>query len=288
MVGLVFDALAAGRDRDRLGGRVRRGDETDLRGLLGLDRNQHEAPGPRQPDRDEVPLVGFVEDALVLVGGPAEPVAPDLVRAHRRVLTGVEHGLPVGRPRRGVAGVVDRVGQVGARCEISEPQRVSLGAVVIDAVDEQTLVVADREHPKMQELVSLRERVLVEDHVAGSGGRLRQCRGSVERALRIGEAAMDSVLASLGGPAPVPPAAVARRRRQIVLEDSALDLLVQAFAQTRGRGGHRLGVAVLGLQVCDHRGVVAVAEPVPVVDAHVAVGLEPGRSARGRGRRCVR
>ena len=265
-----------GCDHDRLGGRVRCGDETDLRGLLGLDRDQHEAPGARQPDRHEEPLVGLVEHALVLVGGPTEAVAPDLVGPHRRVLAGVEHGLAVGRPRRGVAGVVDSVRQVGPGCEVPEPQRVSLGAVVVDSVREQPLVVAERRTRRdagirVRRASAFSSRITSPAPAVGCG----QCRGGVERALRIGQAAMDPVLAPLGGPAPVPPAALARRRRQIVLLDPALDLLVQAFTQTGGGGGHRLGVAVLGLQVGDHRRVVAVAEPVPVVDAYVPVGLEP-------------
>ena len=225
-----------------------------------------------------------MEHALVLAGGPAEAVAPDLVGPHRCVLAGVEHGLAVGRPRRGVTDVVDGVRQIGPGPEVPEPQRVPLGPVVVDSVRQQSLVVAQREHAEMQELVSLREHVLVEDHVAGAAVGFRECRGSVERALRIGQAAMDPVLAPLRRPAPVPPAAMARGRRHVVLLDPALDLLVEALTQIGGGGGDRLGVAVLGLQVGDDRRVVAVTEPVPVVDAHVAVGLEPRRSARGGGR----
>jgi hypothetical protein len=54
------------------------------------------------------------------------------------------------------------------------------------------------------------------------------------------------------------------------LLDAPEDLLVELVAERLERPGRGLGVAVLGLEVAGHRGIVLVAQPVVVVDAAVA------------------
>ena len=59
-------------------------------------------------------------------------------------------------------------------------------------------------------------------------------------------------------------APVGDRRRLVGLLDAADDLVVDALAQRREVRERGVGVRVLGLEVRDHLGVVAVAEPEPV------------------------
>ena len=89
--------------------------------------------------------------------------------------------------------------------------------------------------------------------------------------------------ASLRRCATCTPTALGDRRRLVGLLHAALDLVEDAVAQRRERREHRVGVRVLGLEVGDDVGVVAVAEPEPVVDAVVAVrGQRVGHAASVR------
>ena len=95
------------------------------------------------------------------------------------------------------------------------------------------------------------------------------------------------VLAAFEGAGEVVPRPVADRRRDVGLLDAAADLLeepVLEAARVLQCGGR---VGVLGREVVEDLGVVAVPEPVPGVDARVAVRSELdgtcGRDWRGGG-----
>ena len=92
---------------------------------------------------------------------------------------------------------------------------------------------------------------------------------------------MDRVLLALDGAGEVAPVAVGDRRRLVGLLHPRPDLGEDAVAELGDRGEHRFGVDVLGLEVGEHGGIVAVAEPVPVVDALVAVDLRASCGRRG-------
>ena len=118
------------------------------------------------------------------------------------------------------------------------------------------------ESAEREVVVTVRERVLVEQH----HGRLGR---PAARA-----AAVHAVLQPFDGARRVLPRTVRNRRRLVGLLDAAADLLEDAVAQRVVRRQDRVGVGVLGLEVGDDVGVVALAQPVPVVDPLVAVQRE--------------
>ncbi len=80
------------------------------------------------------------------------------------------------------------------------------------------------------------------------------------------------------------PRALGDRRRLVGLLHAPLDLVEDAAPEGRERGERGVGVGVLGFEIRNHFRIVAVAEPVPVVVAHVAVLGELVRHTTGRGR----
>ncbi len=87
-----------------------------------------------------------------------------------------------------------------------------------------------------------------------------------------GPAAVDGVALPLLGPRVVPPGAAAGRDRHVGLLDARLHLFEQAVAEAGQWLRLGLGEGVLGLQVGQDLGVLAVAQPEPGVLALVAVG----------------
>jgi hypothetical protein len=79
------------------------------------------------------------------------------------------------------------------------------------------------------------------------------------------------VLLALDRPGVVPPAALARRHRQVALLGPGLDLGEDLVLQRRERRRGGLGKGVLGLEVGDRVRVVAVGEPGVLVVNRVAV-----------------
>ena len=114
--------------------------------------------------------------------------------------------------------------------------------------------------------------VLVEQHL------LRR------RRRRARPAAVDRVLLALDRARVVLPRAVGHRRRDVGLLDAALDLLEDPVAERRVGASSASVYAFSASRCASTVGVVAVAQPVPVVDALVAV-LGRGRCGRRRGAR---
>ena len=149
----------------------------------------------------------------------------------------------------------DDVGEFQAGVEVADPQRVVLATVDVGAPRQQLLVVADVERVDREEVVPLGLEVLVEQDLRGGvvGGP---------------SAAVDGVVATLLGARRVPPLAVLDRRGQVGLLDARLDLAEDRLDEVVVIGEPRIGVRVLGLEVGDGVGVVAVAQPRPrILDA---------------------
>ena len=142
------------------------------------------------------------------------------------------------------------------------------------------MVGTDREAAEREVVVSGGELVLVQ-HVSGAVG----ASGAAPRA-----AAVNPVLAPLEGAGEVLVGPWRTGADSSVSCTRPDDLLVELLAQRFCRRGRRLGVGVLGLEVGAHLGVVALPQPVPVVDPLVAVGAQrvraPGRDRRSRSRQC--
>ena len=178
-------------------------------------------------------------------------------------------------PGEPVGHVVDDVGEVGAGREVAKPQRVTLAAGEIDGVREHRVVGGDLEAAEREVVVAAGEDVLVEHD-------LRLVRSVAARA-----PAVDRVLRPFESTSGVLPGAVGDRRRFVGLLDPHLDLAEDALPQRRERRQRCIGVGVLGLEVRDDLGIVAVAEPVPVVvplvavrRQHVGDAASPGGVAR--------
>ena len=99
-------------------------------------------------------------------------------------------------------------------------------------------------------------------------------------------AAVDRVLPALFGALVVLVGTVGHGRRGVGLLHARRDLVVDPRLQRLGRSHDGVGVRVLGFEIRTHIGVGALAQPVPVVDALVAVGAqdvrETGRQRRAR------
>jgi len=135
-------------------------------------------------------------------------------------------------------------------------------AVGVEAPRQQTRVRADVERAEREVLVSRGFDVLVEKN---------RLVDEVAIGAAFASAAVNGVLATLLGARDVPPAVLERGNRLVGLLDARLDLGEQRVDQT-GVGREQLvGVLVLGLQVGDGVGIVAIGEPMEVV-GHVAGG----------------
>ena len=112
----------------------------------------------------------------------------------------------------------------------------------------------------------------------------QQLFGRVERAALARE---DRVFALACEPRVVEVFAAANRNRRVVLLDATFDLGVDLGLERLERLHHRVGVLVLGVEIADDLGVLALGQPVVGVDADLAARLEPLRTWRRyrRGRR---
>ena len=282
MLDVVLVALGARLDDHGRGRRVGGGHEPHFAGDLRRRGDDEVAPGAGAPDRHVEAVVVFLEQKRVVGGGSAERVAPHLPRAHGVVGTGVEDRGVVG-PGDPVVDVVDDVVEHRARVDLSEAQRVALTAGDVGADRDDALVGGEHQIAHGEVVVPVGEGVLVEhdDLALGRAGgheRVGEHVGADARA-----AAVHRVLAALDGAAEVLEWALRGGRGGVGLLDPPDDLVVDATAQRAEVGGGRRGVAVLGLEVGDHLGVVTSAEPEPRVDALVAAVAQHVR-ARGRDR----
>jgi hypothetical protein len=281
---VVFHSLAAGGDH--LGGNLGGGSvhEPHFRRHLRLAVDDDEALAAGEAHGDEEAFVVLLVDQGVACRRRAQAVAPHLERPHGAVGTHIEEVGPAGGPRRAVVDALDHVGPVAARDQVPEAQGVELGPVVVVGVGDDALVGADVEHAEGEVVVVAGQLVLVQDQFAVPGPGGGQGAGGVQPAVGVGQAPVGGVLAALVGAGPVPPLPTAGGGGHVVFLDPGPDGLVQPVLKPGRRLQHGGRVLVLGLQVGGHVGVVALAEPVPVVNSHVAVGFQAVGPAGSGGR----
>ncbi len=168
--------------------------------------------------------------------------------------------------------VDDRVGQVGAGGEVAKAPGVLAPPDRVDGVADDAAVTGIADAGQGEERLPPRHGVAVEHDLLG-------------RLQRSPAAAMQRVLAPLDVPRVGPPATRKDGRRGVVLLEAAGDLLEEHGLQ-RVRRRHHLGeVGVLGLEVGDHRGVLALAQPEVLIRADGAVLVELVRDLRRHRRR---
>jgi hypothetical protein len=178
-------------------------------------------------------------------------VPPHLERTHRLIGLHVEDVLIVCGPCTATPrGVEEDVVEVGAAVQVADAHRVALAAVDVAGPGEQVVVGADLEHAQGEVVVALGLGVLVEQDLLRCG-------------LARATPAVDAVAEPLLGARRVPPAVLADGGGEIGLLDTGLDLLEHRLHQRGTRCEPRIGVRVLGLQVGNGVGIVAVAEPRP-------------------------
>mmetsp|Transcript_20381 Transcript_20381/g.48534 ORF Transcript_20381/g.48534 Transcript_20381/m.48534 type:complete len:376 (+) Transcript_20381:1356-2483(+) len=232
------------------------------------------APGAVDADVEGVVLL--VEDELVLLGIAPDRVAPHLVGAVELVLGDVEQRLVVVGPHDVARGVGDGPRQqLPPSGDVLHAHRELLPALSVLRVREEPLVWGDLEPADHVEAVLGGLFVLVEENLF----RLREVhllgRGGCAGARRDPPAASDPVLRVLEGPAVVVVPAVAHGDRLIVLLDPPPHLLEQRLLQAVRVREHGPAVRRLGGEVLDHRRVLPLVVPQPVVRvlAHLARGL---------------
>ena len=245
MLEAVLQALLARVEHHPAGVRVVGVEEAGLGGVLRAAHRDQEAVGAAAPEAHPEAPVGLVEDQLVVGLGGAEAVSPDLVAAPGVVDGAVVEVAAVGAPHPAAEHALDPVGEEVAGAEVLDLQDVALVADGVGGVGEQGAVGADRDAADGVEVVVAGQGVVVEqDLLAGQRGLVgagvlgRGRRGPV---VRVGDrdAARRAVLAALEGAPVVPPAAVARRHRQVGLLGAGLDLLEELLAQVGEVGGPR-------------------------------------------------
>ena len=152
--------------------------------------------------------------------------------------------------------------------EVAHPHGHPLTAVGVDGISEQQLVVAESRRLDGEILETLRHGVLVEQHLLElvALGRLRARQGCAHR-----PAARDRVLLAFDGAdvvGPGPARSGVARVGQLDLCQHGLEEVVHEWLEMFG-GGCR--VVVLGFEQLHNGGVVAVAQPEPVVRSGVTV-----------------
>jgi hypothetical protein len=184
-------------------------------------------------------------------------VAEELVRALGRVLDAVEEGLVVGRPE-GVDDVADVVGQILARAQVFDLERVLAVAGVVDGVGEKVPVVRDGVGAEAGVLVADGQLVQVE----------RDLFGRRHTALLARE---DGVLLTLDGARVVEVAVLAVGHLRVGLLDARVHLLVERLLEGLGRLHHGRRVGVLGFEVGGDFRVRLLAHPEVFVNQRLAV-----------------
>jgi hypothetical protein len=256
----VLDVLLPRLDDPEVARGIVGGQDVHLVGHLGAEVEHDVALVLRRPRREEEALVRLLVDEDVVVGRRAEPVAPELVRAHGVVGAHVEERRAVRRPGGAVVGALDLVVELLARLEVAEAHRVQLGAGEVGRVGQQAGVGGDVEGAEGEELRLAGHDVLVEHHDL-----------AVPVPVLGPAAAVDRVLPALLGAGVVPPRALAGRHGEVGFLDARADLGEQLLLERLG-GGHHLGrVGVLGFEVGDRVGVVPVAQPGVLVHDRLAV-----------------
>ena len=254
--------------RRRLAGRQ----HVDLGRRLAARHEHDPALAAGGADVQGEPLVGLLQHEHVGADRRAQLVAPDLVRAHLLVGAGVEQPAPVAGPGeptpRRRSGQLVR--QLLAGGQLADPHRVALAAVGVAGPGQQRVVGRRLDGVDVEELVAVGLGVAVEDDV---GGGLLERPPATEHGVRL----------ALDRPADVPPRAVAHRHRLVGLLDPRLDLGEQLLDEVLPRLEEGGGVGVLGFEVGDRVGVLAVAQPGPRVVGGPGGALPRVRLLRGDG-----
>ena len=238
---------------------------TDL-GSYGASQGEEDipfAPGLIQPQKEA--LIFLVVDNLIFGRRVAQEVAVQFVRSLGWVKCRVVEGAIVVAPLKPVIGILDAVWQQFAALQLFDPQCVGFGAIGIQREGKQGVIGADGKVAHVQEIMSLGLCVEIEQHLFSG----------VQTALL---AAVNPVLLALFFAVIVEVAAVNHGDRFIGLFDAAPHLLVKRALQGRGVCQHRSSVAVLRFEICKHRGVVSLPQPVVGVDTLVAVILMGNRA----------
>ena len=278
----VLDALAPRQDDAGLGQRVGGGDGQPLRRVRAVQADQHPGGIAGRPGPEREAPVGLLEHEHVAAGVAAQLVAPELERPLGLVHADVEHVVGRGRPGQAVPGPGHRLGGGrDARAEGPELELVPLVAADIGRIGQPVVVVADGGAAHGEVVRALRQHVLVEQDLLLLAGLAR--RGQLADPAG-GAPAMDAVVLPLLGARVVPPGSPPGRHRHVGLFDPGLHLLEEARAEGGQRGGRLVGVGVLGLQVGQDLGILALAEPEPGILPVVAVGRNDVGAPGGAGR----
>ena len=280
----VFDPLAPGHDHGR-GREGLVGGESQPLGRVGaVQADEHEGLVAGRAGAEGEAAVLLLVDERVLIRVAAQAVAPELVRAQGVIEPDVEDLLAVSGPGQPVADLGHHLGRHGGRglgVEGLEAQLVALVAGAVGRVGQPEMVAADGGAPHGEVLRAGGQGVLVQQDLLLVAGLAR--RGQLVGAAG-GPAAVDGVVLPLLGPRVVPPRSPAGRDGHVRLLDPRLHLLEELVLQRTERGQDLVGVGVLGLQVGQDLGVLAVAEPVPGVLALVPVGDDDVGALGGLGR----
>ncbi len=235
--------------------------------LVGDRLRRHQQQVPLRLGLENVhaeSLVVLLVDQLVGRRIGADDVAPDLMLAQRGfVLFAVEQRPVVVAPGKIFGDVGDHVRQHSAAGQALDIGRVNPPSLGVDGVSEQILPRTHRRPADGEKLMAFGQGVAVEHHLLGR----IECSqlAAVDRILftRLEAGVVEIVVALV-------------RHRQIGLLDPAFDFFEKLFLELLSMR-HRLGgKGVLIVQVADDFGIVPFAQPVVVVDAHVAMGFEPG------------
>jgi hypothetical protein len=225
-----------------------------------VDHDPLAAPGGADPDVE--PFVVVDEDLDVVVLPGADAVAHHPERPFLVVGLDVPQVGAVARPRDpGPRGVGDLVVEIALVGDVANSQRVVLVSPGVGRPGHESVIGAHLERGEVEELVGGPLGVLVEYELFG--GRLGRLPPAVDR-IRL----------PFLGAGRVEPAVDRDRRGDVGLLHPRADLLEQLLDELRAFVEPCCRVGVLGFEIGDGVGVVAIAQPgVGVVD--VAAGAMP-------------
>ena len=281
---LVAQAQPARRDQQRRRGRIVEIDDARLRRVVAVHGNDRSAGEPRRRDRDEPGGIGLLENDGVLALRGAEAMQHHPPGAMVFVLRDVEKGARIARPHGVAGGVLDAVGQVGARGDVAHADRIHLGALVVGAPGEFPVIGRMARAREVEERFRVGALVAVEQHRF--------------LAARARPAAEDALLAAVAEARIIGPGAVRLGNLAVVLLQPRAHLAHELALKRAGRPENLVGVGVLRLEqranvgrqrfrVAQHLAPVVGANPGVVVAPGDAVGAAFVRSLFSPGRRLL-
>jgi hypothetical protein len=249
-------------------------DQAGFRCLVVVGRDLGEMSRLQFRDRDEVAWIGRLVDEHVVGRGSAEAMAKHARRAVLRVEPHVVERRRIRGPHRGARHVGHQIRQVDTGGEIAHTGGVELGPGLIGRPHQETMVGRVSDAAELEEGLAGRERVAVEQHLVGAAA--------------AGRAAEQRMLSALAVAAKIGIGPVRRRDRGVILLDPPLHLGEQRVLQRAGAGHHRLGMGVLGLEICADAGIerARIAHhglPVRRFEPRIVVGQRDAVARRGDG-----